>query len=366
MEEIEISIGKNNKSFKFKYDVNGKIIEKESDAQKISIIGETKLDNQVDVIGHILSYKGNKVNIFYDDNNKPWLKCVNVTNILGYVGSDQTIRRLVSHENKITYGNLLKYNPKFGKGLKIEKNDASSFYLNIAGVFELLSKSKKKEAIKFQKWVNCEVLPSINDKGHFNMYDEVDDVIFEKNNNLHIDYVVNNSAYDICDVNTIYLGYIGSVKHISKKSNTSFKEGEICYKFGITTKGVTRAEQHKNIIDQYVMFHVKKCIDHIKLENALKFELKQKGLLRNCVFGKLNYTELFTVTDTFTIDDIIKFIDDWIDKNDYKYKNDSILLAEYTLKNNEEITKQKALDVEKLKLEIELLKLQNQTKNQCL
>lgn len=362
MEEIEISLGKNNKFIKCRYDRNGNIIRDNPCIKKVNIKGEKKLDQQVDVIGHILSYKGNNVDIFYDDKNDPWLKCLNVTNILGYLDSDQTIRRLVSDQNKKTLTELLNFNP-LRKTEFFLKNKSKALYINIAGVFELLNKSKKQEAIKFQKWVNCEVLSSINKTGSYNMYDDVDDVTFEKNDNLHVDYVINNSAYDICDVNTIYLGYIGTVTQISNKSNTSFREGEICYKFGITTKGVTRAEQHKNIIDGYTMFHVKKCVDHIKLENALKFELKQKGLLRNCVFGKYNYTELFTVTSIFTIDDVIKFIDDWIDKHDYKYKNDSILLAEYTLKNNEEITKQKSLDIEKLKLEIELLKLQTEINN---
>lgn len=318
--------------------------------------------NEVSVVGTLLSYKGVNVSIIKNVLGEDWWKAVPVTKPLGYVNSDQTIRHVVSKINKKSYDELLKLTPLECRGVKLEK-DLTTIYINTAGVFELLSKSRKKEAKEFQKWVNCEVLPSINKTGYYNIYDGVDDVTFNKNDNLHVDYVVNNSAYDICDVNTIYLGYIGTVTQISNKSNTSFQEGEICYKFGITTKGVTRAEQHKNIIDGYTMFYVKKCVDHIKLENALKFELKQKGLLRNCVFGKYNYTELFTVTSIFTIDDVIKFIDDWIDKHDYKYKNDSILLAEYTLKNNEEITKQKSLDVEKLKLEIELLKLQTENNN---
>lgn len=362
MEEIVITLGKSKKMAKIKCDKDGKVIRDD----KCTMESDIKIEKQIDVVGHLLSYKGNEVDVFYDDENEPWFKCLNVTKILKYTDSDQTIRRLVSNENKQSYANLIKNVPLTKIGM-FDKNNLKSLYMNKSGIFELLTSSKKKEAQKFKKWVNCEVLTSIDKTGTYNMYEHNEDVIFERDDKLHVDYVVNNSALDIKNENIIYLGYIGTTKHIPNDANTSLAIGEICYKFGISTKGLERTKQHKSIIDQYLMFDCRKCIDHVSLEKDLKFELKNRSLLRNCVFGKLNYTELFTVTSTFTIDDVIQFIDDWIDKYDYKHKTDAVKLAELEIaqiiektKLEAEITKQKILDNEKLKLEIELLKLKNE------
>lgn len=347
MEEFTITIGKSGKPMKIL-----RPIEKEYDEKKNIV----KI-KEVNVVGKIFSYKGSDIDVLNDNDGEAWWKAVNITKLLDYVNSEQTIRTLISENNKKLYGDLIKFNQLSNSGLKILKNDAKSVYINTAGVFELLTKSKKKEAVPFRKWVNCEVLPSINKTGSYSMYDDDDhEVKFDSNDKKFEDYVKKNSAFDIKNENTLYLGYVGTVKNIGKNGRTNLKVGEVSFKFGITDRGVERAEEHKNIIDNYIMFHVKKCILNRDLEKSLEFELKKKGLLRQCVFGKFNYTELFTTSPDFTIDDVKKFIQDWIYKNDHKYESEAIILAK-------EMTKLEEIKLEQKKVELEILRAQILLKN---
>jgi hypothetical protein len=159
------------------------------------------------------------------------------------------------------------------------------------------------------------------------------------------------------------LGYVGNVKHVGSLSGTNLVVGEECYKFGITSRGVSRSEEHKNNIDTYIMFYVAKCINSKELEDALKYELTKKKLIRHCCVGKQNYTELFTVSSTFGTKDVIKFIENWIGNYDTKFKSETLLLAEIDLKKEQLITereKERALiEREKIILEQHKVKLRH-------
>ena len=337
-----------------------KVLKEESDDESIvdtknnNVKHEHKVVNQkkeVDVVGTLLSYKGTSVSIIKNVLGEDWWKAVHVTKPLGYVNSEQAIRHVVSSFNKKSHGELLNYNQLQCSGLKFEKNDMNSIYINTAGVFELLSKSRKKEAKEFQQWVNCDVLPSINKTGQYTLYDDkANGAIFKFDEKLYEDYVKKNSAFDIKNENTLYLIYIGEVEKVISVNNTNLKVKEHCFKYGITYRGVVRSDEHASKIGKMVMFYAKKCVNNRALEDALSYELDKKGLKRNCVFGKSNYTELFTISSDFTVDDIRKFIDKWVSDNDVS-KSDDIILAE-------ELTKQKQLDVEKEKIIFERMKIE--------
>jgi len=333
-----ISLGRHNKPITIKNNVKNK---KETCTQ-------SKI---VNVIGKMLSYKENEVHVLYDDQQKAWVKCANVAKLLGYKDYDKIIRKYVSDCNKKSYNELILYNPAFSAGLHNIRNDNISLYMNKAGIFELLNRSRKKEALQFQYFVNNEVLVSIDEKGSYNIDGEDNDnIIFEKTNGIYEDYVINNSAFDIKQENILYLGYIGTVKHIGSICKTNFNINEEGFKYGITKRGTMRADEHKSKLENFIMFHVQKCIDSRDLEDALEYELKQKGLWRHCAFGKSNYTELFTTSDKFTINDIKKFIENWILKYDSKHKSDAIVLAE-------ELTKQENIKLEQMKTELKILEI---------
>jgi hypothetical protein len=111
-------------------------------------------------------------------------------------------------------------------------------------------------------------------------------------------------------------------KNIVVEDDTNLSEGEHCYKFGITTKCVERCASHKNIVNTFTPFYMIKCNKKFVLETALKHFLQDKGLLRRCKFDKHSYTELFTTSKKFQIDDIIKFIETWVCDNDEEINDD--------------------------------------------
>lgn len=142
------------------------------------------------------------------------------------------------------------------------------------------------------------------------------------------------------------------------------------FKFGISADEFQRTAQHTNNIDNYTCFYVIKCDRYNKLEKDFKLELKRKNLLRHIKINKIMYTELFVLDDKyFTMDDVYKFIESWIDKDNKtrESNSDAVLLAIEATKQEMERTEQKRLDVKmrenELKIkEIELKILQHKSK----
>lgn len=348
-EEFIITVGKNGNPQKFK--------------QQINIKSSDIKAKYVSIDGNILSYNGYDVTVFTDEQNELWWKAITIVKLIGYVGSssDKIVRNYVSDCNKIVYSELLDNNPSKKTGLKILKNDAKSVYINMSGIFELLGKSKKKEAKKFQLWIYNDVLPTINKTGKYDMTTKKD-IEIVPNEEYH-DWGLTNNLIEVKNKRIIYLGAIGTVKCIGNDTETNVKEGEMLYKYGITSREDQRQKEHIANVDTYVCFYVKTCINDVELERDLEYELKRKGLLRNLKFKNQRYTELFVTSDHFTIDDIKKYIEDWIEKNDYKLTtSEQVLIEEIKLKQEVEKTKQEEAKARTIIAEIEYKKLELQHK----
>lgn len=97
--------------------------------------------------------------------DKPWFRGKDITEILEYKDSDQAIRKNVRDKNKKNMREIITILPPvFETGLST--NELNTVFINEPGLYELIMKSKKKEAIVFQDWVLEEVLPSIRKLGH--------------------------------------------------------------------------------------------------------------------------------------------------------------------------------------------------------
>jgi len=355
-EEIIITFGKSKKPMKIKH-----LLSEKNDNIDISSV------KQINVKGNVLSYMGYDVNVFVDKNNEIFFKGVVVTKILNYVNSDQIIRNLVSNTNKIVYSKLLDLNPLLKSGLKIVKNDMKSIYINTAGVFEILNKSRKKEAKPFQKWVNNEVLPSIDKTGKYDMYKESKKDFEIVPNDEYQDWGLTNNSSEIQDDEIIYLGAVGTFKNVQSDIDSDVKEGEMIFKYGSSGRESARKKEHESLIDSYTCFHVAKCIKNDKLERCLRYELERRGQLRNVKFNGKRYIELFVTSPNFTIDDIKKYIDNWIDKHDHKLGANELELAKELTKQTEFNAKQaesnaRQAEANALQSQYELKKLELQYK----
>jgi hypothetical protein len=192
------------------------------------------------------------------------------------------------------------------------------------------------------------------------------ETIFVKHKNSYEPYVKYNSAFDVKDENTFYLAEIGVVDTVGYDTNVN--KNERIFKLGITDRGLDRHAEHQKNIDDFVTFYYVKYIYNKKLEDALKYELKCKGMSRFCRLNNgVKYTELFTVDENFGIDDVKCFIDNYIAKNDpIKECSGEYLLEierektrqshEITLQMQEMTKKEEAIANQK-KYEYEMLKL---------
>ena len=112
------------------------------------------------------SYKNDDLGIeitsFIDEKLIVWFKAKDVAQVLNYKNTEKAIQRHVSenHKKKIIFSN------------QHETHGCSmTYFLDEAGFYELVFKSRLPAAKIFREWVFTEVLPSIRKYGYFNKID---------------------------------------------------------------------------------------------------------------------------------------------------------------------------------------------------
>ena len=102
---------------------------------------------------------GIKLNSYIDEQCNVWFQAEQVAQILGYKNTVDVIKRHVSESNKIK-----KVHPRETRGCTF------TFYINEAGFYELVFRSRLPAAKMFRQWVFSKVLPSIRKYGYFKMF----------------------------------------------------------------------------------------------------------------------------------------------------------------------------------------------------
>ena len=103
---------------------------------------------------------GIKLNSYIDSRCNVWFQAKQVAQILGYKNAVDVIKRHVSESNKIK-----KVHQRETRGCTF------TFYINEAGFYELVFRSKLRAAKIFRQWVFSKVLPSIRKYGYYRMID---------------------------------------------------------------------------------------------------------------------------------------------------------------------------------------------------
>ena len=139
----------------------------------------------------IFKYSNEKLIVILDKYNKPWFNASHIAKILKYTKLNDAIRQLVDKE----YIQILK---DITTNYKMYHNaQPTSLFINEAGIYALLLRSKKKTAKKFYKWTIEEVLPSIREKGYYELEQKHKIKVDELNEKIIIKYYINEKEQRI-------------------------------------------------------------------------------------------------------------------------------------------------------------------------
>ena len=99
--------------------------------------------------------KFGKLEIYVDENKKEWFPATEIATILGYKNPQEAVRK-----HCIEKGCVIRSALTNGGKQSIK-------YINEGNLYRLITKSKLKEAEKFETWVFDEVLPMIRKTGMY-------------------------------------------------------------------------------------------------------------------------------------------------------------------------------------------------------
>lgn len=125
-----------------------------------------KIETETSLISKVFNFTDKEIKI-YGCIETPYFRGKEIAEILEYKEPTRSIRDLVRDKNKKSLKEIIDISGGGNLPLpeNLNSNDLKSIYLTEAGLYELIMKSKMKEAIKFQDWVFEEVLPSIRKIG---------------------------------------------------------------------------------------------------------------------------------------------------------------------------------------------------------
>ena len=138
---------------------------------------------------------------FIDEKCCCWFKAKEVAQVLNYKNTEHAIKRHVSENHKKSF--LLSCPPETGGQVQ----GRWLVFIDEAGLYELVFKSRLPTAKDFREWIFSEVLPAIRKYGYFNMYKSkrkkrvvIDGVKFYKHD-VFTDYAANKDG-DVINVKT--------------------------------------------------------------------------------------------------------------------------------------------------------------------
>ena len=228
-----------------------------------------------------------------------YFKAKEISNILGYVNTTQSINVNVDSPDKIAVdeiiGSLQNSGPhKTNEQLKIEQilgnEDGKTIFINESGLYSLILGSKKPEAKQFKYWITSEVLPAIRQYGSYSLTNKL---------SYSIDKLDNYIGHEI-----VYV--------INVKDNI--------YKFGQTYKVVKRMESHAlhlNFNHIVKLYKVPNRTISIACEDKIKILAKKLKIKSNFNNG----LEFIETNSKYDINLVIQYIDEIINITLNEYNN---------------------------------------------
>ena len=274
-------------------------------SSKNEIMQNDKVGGQFNFWGHTFNYiivdekddEGDiKQNIYFNGKE--------IAEFLEYTDTDKAIRKFVDNEYKKTLEeifDILKFNPaklarlnRPAKMAGLTYNEKKSIYINKYGLIQLVTKSNKAEAKKFQKNLIEKVVPSLLEKNYY-IPNNILVINWDTSFIVAIDKIEQYYGYKV--VYMIVIGLHGT---------------GLLIKYGYTNDIKKRLEEHKKTYkpqnteegweSTIKLVYVAKTDNNNECENVFRQLLKSKGVNVEMVFEGENRIELFTTNNTFTLD----------------------------------------------------------------
>ena len=154
----------------------------------------------VDLFNNIIDYNGKTIYIAFDDETEqPFFRGKDICVILDYVNFKQAIQINVPEKHKTTLSKIVKNYKILYKNVQ-----GNTVFLNEPGMYRLIIRSNKKNAVKISDWIFEDILPSIRKYGEYKLSKEhlieMDKINLEMDNirkenydkNLEIDRLKHN------------------------------------------------------------------------------------------------------------------------------------------------------------------------------
>lgn len=172
---------------------------KEAKAVVQKMIGESaKVVTPSDcVISKMFTYKEADVLVILDENKNAWYKGRDIATILEYTKTANAISYHVSKEYKKSLADIGFHN------LGPIKTDPQTIFVDNTGLFQLISKSKKPEAVKLWQFITREVLPTLFTTGTYTLPAKESDII-----RLNKSFYDDNMLSDYENNPVVYFAYI--------------------------------------------------------------------------------------------------------------------------------------------------------------
>ena len=156
-------------------------------------------------------------------------------------------------------------------------------FLTEKGLYNVLFRSRKPIAQKFQNWV-CEVIKEIRLKGIYKMQTEINKAIEEKNEAIEEKNKIREKTLIDNFPSNVQCVYYGTIENKSEK-------GERLIKFGNSNCLKNRIYCHKKTYQNFRLINAFKVENKLQIENAIKehplFIERQKTIM----IKKHNFTE---------------------------------------------------------------------------
>jgi hypothetical protein len=222
------------------------------------------------------------------------------------------------------------------------KVDPKTIFISNPGVFQLISRSKKEEAIELWEFITEKILPELFSAGTYSLPAKKSDV-----NRLTKNFYDDNMLSNFKDKLAIYLAYIGEYN------------GKYILKFGKSNDFVRRdLKEHRKMYKLFNVIKIWETMSNDLVEDNVKYNFASKNMLTSLTKKELNITCNEKTKRELVILNEVNDLDYCLDMIGNVVKN-TILPQELEYKNkiNEMISNQETI---KLQHENELLRSKNE------
>jgi len=279
------------------------------------IVGDKQVvTNGDDIVSKMFTYEEADVLVILDSDSKPWYKGKDICDILEYTNTKRAITTNVDEKYKKQYGDLIN---EGSVNCPLAKVHVQTIFISNSGVFQLISRSKKNEAIKLWEFITETVLPELFTKGTYSLPAKQSDIA-----GLTKNFYDDNMLSNYKDTLAVYLAYIGEYN------------GKHILKFGKSNDFVRRdLLEHRKMYKTFNVIKIWETMANDLVETNIKYNFMSKNMLTSLTKKELGIKcneqtkrELVLLNEVNDLDYCLNMIDTVVNTTvlpqELKYKNE--------------------------------------------